>query len=515
MRKTAMMAILGILLCGMTAAAIDVYEEELSKTRGISVEFINYEGPHTKIETIEEITSIGRYLGSRIAAGAASANYGGRYRVIHAVDPAVKSGLDADVFIIESGAVVDHIRNLRYMISGFLQEAYRYSAADAYILAEFVTVYNAVHRGDMAYFGTMYKQVVMRNIAETNAGIARVYYEWPGKTRMLIPLTERAADGGLGSLDSDALTGEEVIEELRRQDDRGLEERKEITELKEREVEEEQIRIDERAAELSERERALEEDRAALERETGDASNAAVAREEIAGTESRVREEEERIAAERTAVEEAQRQVDERQDQIRRDREGIVSDERAMITEQEETAMMEAESRTAAARAGIAARHIPVLLVSGVAGETLGRLVLVDAATGNIRTRSVLNTVRNQRFDVLERGFLVLAGKTEGTGAVRLVILDPESLEVIVEGADDIYPGSVVKITADTVYAVAAAGAGYRIAAFDARLGKAAQSDMEVLPYTALSIDQGRLYLQDSSGNLIILRADNLRWIAE
>ena len=97
-----------------------VYLDEL-KTAGNEkdIVFKNYTGPHNKIDTIAEIRGIGSYLGRNIEQKLASFDFYGKYRVIHAVDKNDTQGLDADIFILDKTAAVDHIVNLRRIIAGF------------------------------------------------------------------------------------------------------------------------------------------------------------------------------------------------------------------------------------------------------------------------------------------------------------------------------------------------------------------------------------------------------------
>ena len=92
------------------------------------VSFINFEGPHARIETREQIRQIGVGLGQAVKAGGERAGTGPRYFVIHSVSAPDGNKLDADIFGLGANTGVDHIRNLRTIIQGYLQEAYSYSA---------------------------------------------------------------------------------------------------------------------------------------------------------------------------------------------------------------------------------------------------------------------------------------------------------------------------------------------------------------------------------------------------
>ena len=66
---------------------------------------------------------------------------------------------------------------------------YEYTQKDADILSYFLTVYNNVYRGNTGFFAGKYKPSVTEYITEKNAGIDRVYSEWIGQTKIIIPLT--------------------------------------------------------------------------------------------------------------------------------------------------------------------------------------------------------------------------------------------------------------------------------------------------------------------------------------
>ena len=124
------------------------------------MEFVNYEGPHDRIDTLPQILGIGRALARDLSDGTGP-SFDGKYRVQRIFDPDAE-GLSADIFILGEESGVDHIRNLRRIVAAYLSEAYDYEFRDAEILAEFASYYNAVHRGDMDYIEQMYQPRVPR-----------------------------------------------------------------------------------------------------------------------------------------------------------------------------------------------------------------------------------------------------------------------------------------------------------------------------------------------------------------
>jgi Membrane protein involved in colicin uptake len=260
---------------------------ELESASGSNLVFVSYEGPASKIDSLADIKGIGSGLGKSISANAPSSSGAGgaaaatlragddrRYAVIRAIDPSSKEGLDADIIVIGPDSQVDHIRNLRWIVASYLVAAWGYSEKDASTLATFVTVYNAVHRGDLKYFGSKYKPVVQKELSSDNAGLALKYTDWPGKTRMLVPLSSGAKAGSLGAIDTGAVSDKAVKDSLKAEPGKGVSDRQALVDVKEREAAQKQAEADKKkaeadaaAAKLAQDKAKAEADRAALEKE--------------------------------------------------------------------------------------------------------------------------------------------------------------------------------------------------------------------------------------------------------
>ena len=123
-----------------------VDEEELKSAGNDTIVFINYTGPHSKIDSLASIKQLGTDLGTVVAkdtSKATSAGNSAKYSVVHAIDPSETGKLDADIIFIGANATVDHIDNLRHIIASYLAAAYGYSEKDAETVAVFVTVYKS------------------------------------------------------------------------------------------------------------------------------------------------------------------------------------------------------------------------------------------------------------------------------------------------------------------------------------------------------------------------------------
>jgi hypothetical protein len=221
-------------------------ETEIKSVDARNIEFINNDGPQAVVNTVSEITDIGSQLGIPVRGGAFSSGSADRYRLLHVIVPSEQNGFDADILVLGKSAGVDHITNLRRIIAGYFVSAYGYSNADAATLAAFVTVYNAVYRGRMDYFASKYKSAVTDRLTQNQVGLSPNYKEWPGAAQIVIPISDIGGD--LSTIDTSVISDKNVIESMRKADDRGIEDRKGMIDMKEREADRLREKVDEAKA---------------------------------------------------------------------------------------------------------------------------------------------------------------------------------------------------------------------------------------------------------------------------
>ena len=621
MKRITLLALMAFAISLSAVYSLEVDRDELSSATD-TVDFINYSGPHDVINTIAEIRGIGSRLGNQIRQMPPSeaARVGdGRYNVIHAVDSTEAGGLEADILVLGPTVRVDHIVNLRRIISSYLSAAYGYSERDGDTIAVFITVYNAVHRGDIEFFQSKYKNVVTRELTAEGAGLSRVYSDWPGKTQIVIPLSDPMFTGTLSTIDTSALIEPEVIESIKEDEDTPQEIRTEMTELREREGDEAQDRADqareeaeqaheevaqieqevavaqemvEQAREEAEqaREEATRLDREAevvqiaaetarqeaeqaqeeatrltreaevaqraaetarqdpdmseeevlrLDREAEMAQRAAeTARQDANGALTIVMEHESeaaRLAAESEAARAAADARDSEAEALEREvaalreqqeeaarraaaAEGRAEREQELAdARQEETAQERREiaadtqehlDRSAEMRdAAIAEARTNAALRVVNADGFLSEIILVNTANGAPMRTSALSSVRNRTLIDTGDAFMAVAGQGP---AVHLVLIDKITLDVIKESEQPVAPQSVLVSEGNSYYAVVSRGGAFYVARFDKDLNVQSMSSVQVQPYTAITISEGRLFVQDTTSRVRILRSTDL-----
>jgi len=481
------------------------------------VEFINYTGPYSRIETRAQIRNIGYGLGQIVKNGAASTGALGRYFVIHSVSAQDGSKLDADIFGLGPDVGVDHIRNLRLIIQGYLEAAYEYTERDAALIAEYVTIYNAVYRGDMNYFSSRYKNPVMANITEQKAGLAIRYDEWPGQTLIVIPL---GSGTGLSSIDTSAISDQRVIEQLRQDPDMGLDQRRDMVDLKEREADQasQQAAINRDAI-------AQEQERIAREREAAQQQQ-----QQATADQRRIEQERQQPGADQQALDAQQQQAQQQLQEAQQRQEDLDQSQQALDTQRAEADSQQAlaDQKTGEAQGErqqiavdqqtIINQQGPAPQPTGVLGfsllnpdQYLGRLVKLDPSTGAENKRSSLTSVNGRTVTIINNRIFAIAGedRANANAAIRLVEIDPDSLEMIKQGDDDITSDSLLWTNGQDLYAITGAGDNYNLSIFNLDLVKQAGSS-SVNPHASVLISGNTLITQRTDGSAMLLNASDL-----
>ncbi len=494
--------IISVLMCAFSGPIwsqdVEVDRDELQSIGDQSIKFINYVGPYEFTNTLDQIRGIGRSLGDLIDPDQSdSAGIGNKYRFIHVVSPDIEEGLDADIFIIGADAKVDHINNLRTIIAGYLESTYGFSSRDAYLIAEFVTYYNAVYRGDMEMVKERYKQPVVDELESGKIGLDTHFSNWAGQTQILIPLR-----GGMAGpkVDTQAITDDEVIDEMREEDDMGLDSRKDMVELREDEIDGEQKNLEERKEETETKEEAVEEELQELEEKV--ASGESLTEDELQQKEE-LEEEKQAVEEEKEQIEEEQKELDERTDDTLEMRDEIAQDENERMNESDGE-----ETFTSAEQV------VPVwfLLVDDEGeGIPFGRVVKYDLESGKKLATSNITAVRGRTMAILPEDLLVIAGKNDGNGKVHLMLLDQETLEVTKEGTDDVFPGSILTVRGSDIYLITTQDSQWRLGLFDMDLQRKAASEVAVEPWTSISFDGSSLYVQGEGSEILKLSASTLK----
>jgi hypothetical protein len=318
-----------------------------------------------------------------------------------------------------------------------------------------------------------------------------------------------------------------VIDELRKDDDMGLETRREMVDLKEREADAAAERAAAERQAVADQERQIAQDRAAAvaerdaiaqDRQADQEAAAAgrltreeqqsneeqlAAREEAAAEkEAAADKQEEALAAQREEAAQAEQFAGDKADEARQERQDIAQDQQTIIDQGERPA-----ARTAA-QADTAAETKIVGVKLGSADSPLGRLVQMNAASGAELRTGDMNTVNARSLTQVGGTLFIIAG--ENRGAIRLVGINPNTLETTAQGTDDIHPQSLIWQNGNSLFAITVSGGRPHFARFNTNLTKAAESAITVHAYGTPTFQGNVILIQREDGSAAVLNAGDL-----
>ena len=514
--------------------SLEVDKNELNTTGNEIIEFINYTGPHKVIDSAQAIKEIGSDLGKDISLSVSSTNGSNeKYYVVHSVTSESKDQLDADIIYIGSSATVDHVDNLRRIISGYLQSAYNYSEKDAITLAVFITVYNAVYRGKLDTFKSKYTEDVVKNLSSENCGLSTNYKDWPGKSEIVIPLFD-VKNGGLSTVDTSVIADSKVVDSMQEDEDRNIDSRKDMVDLKEREADESSEKAQEAQKEAVQEQKVLNETKKEAEEAKKEAEEAKKEAEEAKKVaeenpnDKKAQEtakEAEKKAEEATAkaeekqqqVEEQQKKTDDAKEAAKEAQEIADKKQNEAQTERKEIAQDQQEIQQEKIAEAKANTEYGIIIVDEE--NLLSRLVKFNSDNGEIIRKSPVAVIRNRTiFEVGSEGseqFISVAGDNAGNGTIKLVLMDQDNMEITRESNETLSEDSVLVKDGDDYYCVIDDNGKWVVAKYNAELSLRYKSSIAVKSSTPITITKSGVVVTDSTGQLMLLSKTDLSAITK
>ncbi|WP_076488199.1 P83/100 family protein [Alkalispirochaeta americana] len=506
-------------------SALEIDRSELEAAAGADIEFESFLGEVQQFDTAQAIRGIGSALGQG-AAEDETYDYFNRYIIRRIIGDPLDRRRAADIIEFSPAARVDHIENVRRILSEFLITAWGYQRGDADLLARFITIYNAVHRGDMDFFVARYREAVSNALDPQRVGIALSYRDWPGQTQMVVPLRGGRDPGDLDAVDPGQLVGPAVIGDLRSRADLGIDDRKAIIEFIERVVE---VRLDEIALERAEIEEEREEIARRREDLQQDPAPALDADPQDPLPEATPHADEDDLLPPETPREDPEHEVDQDpepdrpvqedapapppEDESLEDEEALREREEALDQREEELLAEEAElgvlmdqleelyQDTAEDQATLHDRAAPPDLVPFVLADGQGgyEIAVVNLDGPVLAERQIIPLAGRT---VLEyRGGLLAVHR----GTRRMLLLEPSSLSVRAESERSVRPGSRVVFQGNSILTLIEENGAAFVGEFDSDLVLVRRSADAVSPDTDIVVRGDHVLVQGSRGDLRVL----------
>ncbi len=529
MKKFILLLVSAVLTAGLFA--LEVNKNELDSTGDTTIEFINYTGPHKVIDSIAAIRAIGSGMGVQIAKDVSkpsSTAKNGKYYVIHAVDENETGKLDADILFIGPDATVDHITNLRRIISAYLSAAYGYSEKDADTLAVFITVYNAVYRGKLDTYKSKYKNVVVENLSSDNCGLSVNYKDWPGKSEIVIPLYD-INNGGLSTVDTSVISDSSVVDSMKEDDDKNVESRKEMVDIKEREADAASEKAKSAQKEAVKEQKKLDDEKkktTEAKKEAETAKKKAEEKQKVAeenpndkkaqqeAKEAKQEAEEKKAEAEKQeAKEEEQQAKTEEKKQEAKEKQALADKKESEAqSERKEIVKDQAEVQKKEAAQALMTSEFGIILSDEA--NMLSRLVKFNVETGEVIKNSPVAQIRNRTVYKEGDSFIAIAGENSKKGAVKLVTISPDTLEISAESDNTIAEDSVLVQDGSEYFCVIDDNGKYYLGKFASNLSLKLKSQIQVKAATPVTVTDAGIVVTDSNGRLRLLDKKDLSVIS-
>jgi chemotaxis protein histidine kinase CheA len=385
----------------------------------------------------------------------------------------------------------------------------------------------------MRYFESRFKRPVLEHLTRERVGLSIRYDEWPGQTLMVIPLGPPIG-GPLSAIHTTPLTDAQVTEYLRQQPDMGLDIRRDMVDLMERQA-------DEAAQQAAVQREAIREDEQRIAEERQQAQQqqqqAQQAQQQAQQQQQQIAEQQQDPAADQAALAQQQREAEQREREAQ-EQQREAEERQAELDRQEEELQRQREvadqleqmaedraDEAQDARRGIAEdmqaridqedlRPTPVEGILGTSiisqNASLGRIVKMDPETGRELRRSNLNTVNVRTLTQINNRLIAIAGEARGDGAIRLIEINPDTLEMMRQGDDDMSPNSLIWVNGSDFYAITSTGGIFYLARFNQDLERQARSSITIHPFAAVSISGNYIITQRSDGSAVLLNARDL-----
>jgi hypothetical protein len=134
----------------------------------------------------------------------------------------------------------------------------------------------------------------------------------------------------------------------------------------------------------------------------------------------------------------------------------------------------------------------------------------MDPGSAAVLRSSVMNTINARTLTIIDGKILAVAGEDRGNSAIRLVEINPGSLEMTLQGDDDIHPQSLLWVNGSDIYAITASESGIFLGRYNTDLVRQARSNVMVHPFATVTFQDALILTQNTEGQAVILNAQDL-----
>lgn len=110
--------------------------------------------------------------------------------------------------------------------------------------------------------------------------------------------------------------------------------------------------------------------------------------------------------------------------------------------------------------------------------------------------------------------FVAIAGENKGNGTVKLVLLSPDTMEIVKESDETVAENSVLVQDNGEYYCVVQNGKNYTLAKYDSELNLKLKSDSILKPATPVTVAGQYIVVTGADGTVKVLNKSDLNEIS-
>ena len=143
----------------------------------------------------------------------------------------------------------------------------------------------------------------------------------------------------------------------------------------------------------------------------------------------------------------------------------------------------------------------------------LSGLVKVNTKTGEVIKSSPVKFIRNRTMFQAGDNFIAIAGENSGNGAVKLVQLSPDTMEIIKESNETVSENSVLVQDNGEYYCIISENGNSYLAKYDGDLNLKLKSPVSAQPATPVTISGQNVIISGSDNRVYVLNKSDLKQI--
>ena len=317
---------------------------------------------------------------------------------------------------------------------------------------------------------------------------------------------------------------------MKEDDDRNVESRKEMVDIKEREADNASEKEKESQKQAVAEQKKLDEEK----KKTAEAKKEAEEAKKEADQKQKVAEENPQDKQAQKEAEEAKQEAEEKQQaaeeqEKKQEEQQAKTDEAKQEAKQQQALADKKETEAQNERKEIAKDQQEVqkqeaaqakmttefgIILSDEA-NMLSRLIKFNVADGEVIKNSPVSVIRNRTAYKGSDGFIAIAGENEKNAAVKLVVISVDTLEIAAESDAYIAADSVLVQDGSDYYCVIDEKGSFYAAKFAEDLSMKLKSEIQVKSGTPITITDGGIVVTDTNGKLKLLDKKGLSVVSE